>query len=79
MQQIPEYETPADCFCTQCGERCQLIALQNEFDYSGTHCNNGQPGTHYPSDWGIPVSECCEADTDDEPPRSLEDNLYDGA
>ena len=76
---LPVYETPADCYCTQCGERCQLIALQNEFSYSGTHCNNGKPGTHYPPDRGIAVSECCEADTDDEPPRSCEDNWYEGA
>ena len=79
MRKVPEYETPADCFCMQCGERCQLIALQNEFDYAGTHCNNGSPGTHFPPDWGIPVSECCEADTDDEPPRRADDNLYEGA
>jgi len=70
---IPTYETPADCFCTWCGERCQLIALQNEFDLPFIH---GKTETVYPTDWGIPVSECCEADTTDEPPRGLEDNLY---
>ena len=76
---VPKYETPKDCFCTQCGERCELIALENEFSYSGTHCNHGKAGKHDPSEWGSPVSDCCEADTDDEPPRSLNDNLYDGA
>jgi hypothetical protein len=75
-RKAPEYTTPAECYCTQCGERCDLIALENEFDYSGTHCNNGTAGTHYPCDWGQPVSDCCESDTTDEPPRSAEDKLY---
>lgn len=76
---VPQYDTPADCFCTQCGERCNIIALENEFDYGGTHCTNGQSGTHYPPGWGDPVSDCCEEDTTDEPPRNLNDNLYEGA
>lgn len=75
---VPEYDTPAECYCTQCGERCKVIALQNEIDYAGTHCTHGQSGTHYPGSWGLPVSDCCEEDTEDEPPRNLNDNLYNG-
>ena len=75
---LPIYEQPVDCYCTVCGDRCQIIPLENEFSYSGTHCSHGNPGTHYPPDWGEPVSDCCEADTTDEPPRSLNDNLYNG-
>ena len=77
-RKAPEYETPDETYCTQCGERCTIIPLENEFDYPGTHCTHGHAGTHYPPGWGSPVSDCCEADTCDEPPRSLEDNLYNG-
>ena len=77
-RRVPQYDTPAECYCTDCGERCKLIALENEFDYSGTHCSNGRSGTHYPAGGGEPVSDCCEADTDDEPPRLATDNLSNG-
>lgn len=77
-RQVPTYDTPLGTYCLQCGEPCKLIALENEFDYSGTHCSNGRAGTHYPADWGSPVSDCCEVDTEDEPPRLATDNLYNG-
>ena len=48
--------------CAQCGEPCGLILLDNSFDYSGTHCTGGKSGTHYPSDYGMPVSDCCESE-----------------
>ena len=73
---IPHYETPAGTYCTECREPCQIVPLRNEFSYSGTHCNHGQPGTEYPSDWGSPVSECCDAEVTDEPIFSNEDPLY---
>lgn len=65
MKKLPEYETPPGTTCPDCGEPCLIVPLQNEFDYAGTHCNNGKAGTHYPMDWGSPVSDCCEADIGD--------------
>ena len=47
--------------CPECGEICNVVPLLNEFDFAGTHCTHGLPGTHYPDDWGSPVSDCCEA------------------
>jgi hypothetical protein len=58
---IPEYHTPSDTHCPECGEPCQIVPLRNEFDYGGTHCTYGLPGTHYSDNWGEPVSDCCEA------------------
>lgn len=61
-REIPTYETPPDARCSDCGEACKVVALRNEFSYSGTHCTYGKPGIEYPSDWGRPVSDCCEAE-----------------
>lgn len=58
---IPEYHTPPDTRCSECGELCQIIPLRNEFGYAGTHCTHSLPGTHCPPNWGEPVSDCCEA------------------
>ena len=60
MKQLPQYHTPEDMVCPECGEPCTIIGLRNEFDYAGTHCTHGLSGTHYPYDWGYPVSDCCE-------------------
>ncbi len=60
----PEYITPPGTRCPDCGEPCRVVPLRNEFDYAGTHCTYGRPGTHYPAGWGSPVSDCCEADID---------------
>jgi len=57
---LPKYETPEGAKCPACGEPCKIIPLENSFDYAGTHCTYGQSGTHYPSDYGDPVSDCCE-------------------
>jgi len=51
--------TPA--ICASCGKPCKVIPLRNEFNYAGTHCTHGLSGTHYPDNWGDPVSDCCEA------------------
>ena len=59
---IPSYQTPEGFRCPDCNAECLIIALQNEFDYSGTHATHGKSGTEYPSDWGSPVTDCCEAD-----------------
>jgi len=46
-----------DYICTECGEPCELV--EETFDYAGTHCTFGKPGTHHTGVW---VSECCLAD-----------------
>jgi hypothetical protein len=61
MKESPEYITPPNYKCSNCGELCKIIPLRNEFDFAGTHCTNGLDGTHYPVNWGDPVSDCCEA------------------
>ena len=58
---IPRYITPDGATCPNCDEPCEIIPLQNEFAYSGTHATYGLGGNHYPEDWGSPVSSCCEA------------------
>lgn len=62
---VPEYHTPLDTRCPECGELCQIVPLKNEFDYAGTHCTHGLSGTHRPFNWGEPVSDCCEAFIED--------------
>jgi len=62
MRRKPEYETPEGAFCVECGFPCTVVPLLNEFDYAGTHCTYGAAGTHYPSNWGAPVSNCCEGE-----------------
>lgn len=58
---MPVYETPEGTVCPECGGPCTIVGDDNSFDYAGTHCTHGRSGTHYPSDWGKPVSDCCEA------------------
>ena len=65
MRKPPSYETPEGTTCPGCGEECRIVPNLNEFDYSGTHCTHGQSGTHYPFDWGCPVSDCCGVDIED--------------
>ena len=55
------YQDP-DAICSECGEHCGIIPLDNSFDYAGTHCTGGVGGTHYPQDFGEPVGDCCEAE-----------------
>ena len=62
MRTLPTYETPADTICGECKQPCKIVGLRNEFDYAGTHCSFGNTGTHYPSGYGDPVSDCCDAD-----------------
>jgi hypothetical protein len=65
MKTPPEYHTPPDTRCPECGELCQIIPLRNEFDYAGSYASHGLPGCHYPSNWGKSVSDCCEAFIED--------------
>ena len=43
--------------CDDCGEECQVS--EETFEYSGTHCNNGQAGTHHTGHY---TSDCCDAE-----------------
>ena len=59
--------------CPECGEECQVIEIDDSFDYSGTHCTGGMSGTH-----NVPVyyaSDCCEALIEDY--EHEEDPCYD--
>lgn len=62
MKKLPFYITPKDFLCPSCNKPCTIIALDNSFSYSGTHCTGGLSGIHYPSGYGSPVTDCCEAD-----------------
>ena len=61
--------------CPDCGEKCNVIALDNSFDYAGTHCTHGRSGTHYPDGYGDPVSDCCEAYIEDMEDYGTEDDF----
>lgn len=43
--------------CTECGKECN--AIEETFDYSGTHCTFGMSGTHHTGHY---VSDCCSAE-----------------
>ena len=44
--------------CGECGQECEVIAHEIAWDYAGTHCTHGLPGTHYEgTDY---LSDCCE-------------------
>jgi len=65
MKNLPLYKTPTNFLCPACNQPCHIIALDDSFSYSGTHCTAGQAGIHYPSDYGSSVTDCCEADVPD--------------
>ena len=46
-----------DFICDDCGEECELT--EETFDYAGTHCTFGRPGTHHTGHY---VSACCHAE-----------------
>jgi len=44
--------------CPACGKESQTRIQDDSFDYAGTHCTGGLPGTHhYPLYY---VTECCD-------------------
>ena len=43
--------------CTNCEEECAIV--EDTFDYSGTHCTHGLPGTHHTGDYS---SKCCSSE-----------------
>ena len=57
MRRWQHDETPPEYKCMMCGELCEVV--EEEFDYSGTHCTYGQPGTHKTGEY---VSRCCASD-----------------
>lgn len=61
MATKPTYQTPPNWACPYCEETGEIVALDNSFNYAGTHCTFGRSGTHYPAGWGSPVCSSCEA------------------
>ena len=47
--------------CTDCMDPC--LTVEETFDYAGSHCTNGQAGTHHTGHF---VSACCLAEVIDE-------------
>ena len=43
--------------CDECGDEC--AAVEETFDYAGTHCTHGRSGTHRTGHY---VSDCCLAE-----------------
>jgi len=74
MRKLSIYKTPPDFLCPACNQPCRIVALDNSFSYSGTHCTHGQSGVHYPSGYDSPVTDCCEADV---PDAELDEPDYD--
>lgn len=56
-------------YCTECGEKC--TAIEETFDYSGTHCSFGMSGTHHTGHY---VSDCCLADVTNELDKLAEES-----
>lgn len=56
------FRSPEDITCSDCGEECRAVPLDNSFAYAGTHCTGGKSGIHKPAGYGEPVSDCCEAE-----------------
>jgi hypothetical protein len=57
-RELLEYTTPDGFRCPECERETRIIPLLNDFDH--------QWGTHYPLNWGYPVTECCEVDVETE-------------
>ena len=49
-------ETEKDYKCNNCGESCSIV--EEVFDYAGSHCTNGEAGTHRTGEY---YSDCCGA------------------
>jgi len=43
--------------CTECSDECRLV--EETFGFAGTHCTNGNSGTHRT---GVYLSHCCGAE-----------------
>ena len=43
--------------CLSCS--CECTVSEETFEYSGTHCNNGNSGTHRTGNY---TSDCCDSD-----------------
>ena len=62
MKRLPTYHTPDNFICPACHKSAKIIALDSSFSYAGTHCTGGRSGIHYPSDYGMPITDCCEVE-----------------
>lgn len=52
------YDLPVDFSCPCCGsETACIVPLDNSFDFE----DGTGGGVHHPSNFGAPVSDCCEA------------------
>jgi hypothetical protein len=74
MKNLPFYKTPDNFLCPACNQPCTIIAWDNSFSYSGTHCTAGRDGIHYPAGYGSPVTDCCEAEV---PNAEMDEPDYD--
>lgn len=57
MIETTENDTPK---CSECHEECK--AVEETFDYAGTHCTHGIAGTHRTGHY---VSDCCCAELEE--------------
>lgn len=54
-------------YCGDCNGQCE--AVEETFDYGGTHCTHGKGGTHHTGNY---VSDCCGAELLDNPKEEEE-------
>ena len=59
------YITPDNWTCPVCQEPSKIIAADESFSYSGTHCTGGRDGVHVPAGNGRPVCEANGCDVED--------------
>lgn len=55
-------------YCQECGMEAE--AFEATWDYAGTHCTHGRPGTYRS---GVYLSKCCDGDLDTTPPKGMGD------
>ena len=66
MRKLPEYHHDPLWTCFWCKEPgATIIADDNSFSYSGTHCTGGKDGVEYPQGWGQAVCSCCGEPVED--------------
>lgn len=55
-----EYEYMQGPICSDCRKPCETV--EETFDYAGTHCTHGLPGTHHTGHY---VSKCCHGELEE--------------
>ena len=63
----PVIQSKLEPICPECQKPCRIIPFDDSFDYAGTHCTGGQPGTHHLPIWY--GTDCCEALLEDYVPE----------